>query len=87
MLAAVFAANQGAVPEAVQQEEAVAAEEDVAAARGDWTQVLELKPSDFVLLVLLLLALFYVVVGFIYRSTLHPSKDDRLAAQRRAKRD
>ena len=51
-------------------------------------EVVALKQSDFVLLVLLILALFYAGVAIIYRLALAPSKDQRLAAaQRRPKRD
>ena len=52
-------------------------------------EVVALKQSDFVLLVLLILALFYAGVAIIYRLALAPSKDQRLAAaqRRRPKRD
>lgn len=52
-------------------------------------EVLALKQSDFVLLVLLIIALFYAGVAVIYRLALAPSKDQRIAAaeRRRSKRD
>ena len=51
-------------------------------------QVVAIKQSDFVLLVLLIVALFYVGAAIIYRLALSPSKDQRLeAARRRNKRD
>lgn len=45
-----------------------------------------LTQSDFVLLVLLLAAVFYAVVAVIYRAALGPSKSDRLLAAAGAKR-
>ncbi len=45
-----------------------------------------LKQSDFVLLVLVVVALFYVVSAVIYRLALHPSKAARLAADAEKKR-
>lgn len=49
-------------------------------------QVVALTQSDFVLLVLLLAAVFYAVVAVIYRAALGPSKSDRLLAAAGAKR-
>ncbi|KAL4431005.1 hypothetical protein ABPG75_006261 [Micractinium tetrahymenae] len=52
-------------------------------------EVVALKQSDFLLLVLLVVALFYLGAAVIYRIALHPSKEARLAADaaRRQKRD
>jgi hypothetical protein len=49
-------------------------------------EVLALTQSDFLLLVLLIAAVFYAVVAVIYKTALGPTKDQRLqAAAARAK--
>lgn len=50
-------------------------------------EVVPLKQSDFVLLVLLLFALFYGGVAVIYRLALGRSKEERLRQKGGAKRD
>lgn len=68
---------------------ATAAGGDGAAGAADVSkgqEVLAIKQSDFVLLVLLIVALFYAGAAIIYKLALSPGKDQKLLEAQRRRR-